>query len=88
MTIGVQYLPPPAGHVCLSVSLSVCCQDISIKDSLWLIVDVNRHDIHVLESFCYAIGAYASLRHACFRVRSIEGQTKVDDSTGNLIALH
>ena len=37
-----------------------------------------RHEI--FESFCYAIGAYASLRHACFCIRSIEGQTKVNDS--------
>ena len=28
----------------------------------------------------------ASLRHACFYIRSIEGPMKVNDSTGNLIA--
>ena len=34
-------------------------------------------------SFCFAIGAYASLRHVCFCKSSIEGQTKVNDSTNN-----
>ena len=38
-----------------------------------------RHGI--FDSFCSAIGAYASLRHACYCIRSIEGQTKVNDST-------
>ena len=32
------------------------------------------------------IGAFPTLRHACFCIRSIEGQTKANDSTGNLIA--
>ena len=46
-------------------------------------MDANiRHEI--FESLCYAIGAFASLRHACFCIRSIEGQTKVNNSTGDL----
>ena len=40
----------------------------------------------IFESFCYAIGAYANLRYACFCIRSIEGQININDSTGDLIA--
>ena len=38
----------------------------------WMGTDI-RHEI--FESFCYMIGAYASLCHvhACFCIRSIEG---------------
>ena len=38
----------------------------------------------IFESFCYAIGPCASLRDcACFCIRSMEGWTKLNDSTGN-----
>ena len=48
-------------------------------------MDANiKHE--AFESFSCTIGAFPTLRHACFCIRSIEGQTKANDSTGNLIA--
>ena len=50
---------------------------------------MRTSDMKYLRVFVMRLGLmHASLRHACFYTKSIEEQIKVNDSTGNLIALY